>query len=185
MVIPAYGAAQILNTPIIAVYRIGLYLFAFLFGYFILSHDEVVDVLKKWFPLFLAVSLVLIVAFCIINFGDNYADKPTNRTLLFVCDGYFTSLAVIGGFARYFDFDNGFTRWMSSRSFGLYAFHYMGISAVAVLIAKPGYLPPALTYLLTLIAGFGGGYLLNAIISRLPFFRWAVLGIKKKKEQEA
>ena len=180
MAIPAYGAAQILNTPIIAVYRIGLYLFAFLFGYYVLSHDEVVEVLKKWFPLFLVVSIVLIAAFCIRNFGGNYADKPVNRTLLFVCDGYFTSLAVIGGFARYFDFDNGFTRWMSERSFGLYAFHYMGISAVAVLIAKPGYMSPAMIYLLSMIAGFGGGYILNALISRLPFFRWAVLGIKKR-----
>ena len=180
MVIPAYGAAQILNTPIIAVYRIGLYLFAFLLGYYVLSHDEVVDELKRWFPLFLAVSLVLISAFCIINFGDNYADKPVNRTLLFVCDGYFTSLAIIGGFARYFDLENGFTRWMSKRSFGLYVFHYMGISAVAIFIARPGYLPPAFTYLLTLIAGFGAGYILNAIISRIPFFRWAVLGISKK-----
>lgn len=181
MVIPAYGAAQILNTPIIAVYRIGLYLFAFLLGYYVLSHNEVIEVLKKWFPLFLAVSLALITAFCVINFGGNYADKPVNRTLLFVCDGYFTSLAVIGGFARYFDFDNGFTRWMSSRSFGLYVFHYMGISAVAVFVAKPGYLPPALTYLVSLIAGFAAGYILNAVISRIPFFRWAVLGIKKKE----
>ena len=70
---------------------------------------------------------------------------------------------------------------MSERSFGLYVFHYMGISAVAIFIARPGYLPPALIYLLTLIAGFGAGYILNTIISRLPFFRWAVLGIKKKK----
>ena len=129
----------------------------------------------------LAVSVVLIAAFTIINFGGNYADKPVNRTLLFVCDGYFTSLAVIGGFARYFDFTTGFSKWMSERSFGLYVFHYMGISAVAIFLARPGYLPPALTSLLTLIAGFGAGYILNAIISRLPFFRWAVLGIKKKK----
>ncbi len=180
MAVPAYGAAQILNTPIIAVYRIGLYLFAFLFGYYVLSHDEAVDVLKKWFPLFLVISIALITAFCITYFGENYADKPTNRTLLFVWDGYFTSLAVIGGFARFFDFDNGFTRWMSERSFGLYVFHYMGISAAAIFIARPGCLPPALTYLLTLLAGFGAGYILNAVISRLPFFRWAVLGIKKK-----
>jgi peptidoglycan/LPS O-acetylase OafA/YrhL len=140
----------------------------------------VVDVLKRWFPFFLAVSLVLIAAFCVIYFGSNYADKPVNRTVLFVCDGYFTSLAIIGGFARYFDFDNRFTHWMSSRSFGLYVFHYMGISAVAVYIARPGYLPPAATYLLTFIAAFGAGYILNAVISRIPFYRWAVLGIKKK-----
>ena len=35
--IPTYGAAQILNTPIICVYRFGLYFFVFLLGYFVLS----------------------------------------------------------------------------------------------------------------------------------------------------
>ncbi|MBR5408062.1 MAG: acyltransferase [Lachnospiraceae bacterium] len=180
--IPTFGAAQILNTPIIAVYRIGLYLFAFLMGYFVLSHDEVVDVLKRFFPLFGVVAVVLITAFCIRNFGSNYADKPVNRTLLFVSDGYFTSLAIIGGMARYADFSNGFTQWMSKRSFGLYVFHYMGISAVAVLLVKPGYLSAPMAYLLSFIAAFVLAYLFNAVISRIPFFRWAVLGIKKKRE---
>ena len=36
---------------------------------------------------------------------------------------------------------------------------------------------------IALIAGFAFGYGLYAIISRIPFFRWAVLGIKKKKEK--
>ena len=71
---------------------------------------------------------------------------------------------------------------MGARSFGLYVFHYLGVSAVALFLAKPGLVPPALAYLLSLIAGFAVGYLLNALISRLPFFRWAVLGIKKEKK---
>ncbi|WP_081811876.1 acyltransferase family protein [Butyrivibrio sp. AE3003] len=42
-----YGAGQILNTPIICVYRFGLYFTAFIMGYFVFSHDEVIDILKK------------------------------------------------------------------------------------------------------------------------------------------
>lgn len=181
LVIPCFIAAQLLNTPIIAVYRIGLYLFAFLLGYFVLSHDEVVNELKKWFPIFLIFSLILGTAFCIKYFGQNYADKPINRTPLFVGYGYFACMAIIGGAAKYADFQTAFTKWMSDRSFGLYVFHYLGISLVAYFVAKPGLMHPALTYILSLIAGFGVGYLLNAIISRLPFFRWAVLGIEKGK----
>jgi hypothetical protein len=38
---------------------------------------------------------------------------------------------------------------------------------------------------LSLVAGFVFGYALYEVISRIPFFRWAVLGIKKKKNVEA
>ena len=183
MVIPTYLAAQVLNTPVIVVYRFGLYFFVFLFGYFVLSHDEAVEVLKKWFPLFLGLAVILGAAFCIRYFGQNYADKPVNRTPLFVSYGCFACMAIIGGAARYADFQNAFTKWMSDRNFGLYVFHYLGISAVAYFLAKPGLLPAAAIYLLSLIAGFGGAYLLNAVISRLPFFRWAVLGITKKDKE--
>ena len=70
---------------------------------------------------------------------------------------------------------------MNRHSFGLYMFHYLGISACALYIAKPGLLPPAAVYPLSLAAGLLAGYLLYALISRLPFFRWAVLGIGKGK----
>ena len=115
-------------------------------------------------------------------FGDNYADKPINRGFLYALDAYVGSLAMLSGMARFGDFSNPFTKWMSGHSFGLYVFHYLGISTVALLIAKPGLLPAPLCYILSLLAGFAFGYGLYAIISRIPFFRWAVLGIKKKKE---
>ncbi len=60
MVVLIHLAAQILNTPIISVYRIGLYLTGFLLGHFVFSHDEVIDVLKKWFPLIAVIALVLV-----------------------------------------------------------------------------------------------------------------------------
>ena len=178
LVLPAFGAAQVLNTPIIVVYRFGLYFFYFLLGYFVLSHDAVVQVLKWWFPLFLIISLALGAAFCARYFGQNYADVPVNRSVLFVCYGYFASLAVVGGTAKYGDRENAFTRWMSERSFGLYVFHYLGISAVGLFIGRPRLLPAPAVYLLSLLAGFAGAYALNAVISRIPGYRWAVLGIK-------
>ena len=38
----------------------------------------------------------------------------------------------------------------------------------------------ALTLVLSLAAGFLSGFLLFEVISRIPFFRWAVLGITGK-----
>ena len=84
--------------------------------------------------------------------------------------------------ARYGDICNRFTQWMNKRSFGLYVFHYLGISAVGLCIGKPGILPAPAVYLLSLVAGFAGAYLLNAVISRIPGYRWAVLGIKEEKK---
>ena len=184
LTIAVFGAAQILNTPIIAVYRFGYYSLAFLLGYFVFSHEEVIEVLKKYFPLFAVLAVALGVTFCAKYFGGNYADVPINRTPLFTTFGWFASLAFLGGGAKYLNFSNGFTSWMCKESWGLYIFHYLGISIVAVFLAKKHILPVGLIYLLSLIAAFVVPYILTRVIGRIPFLRWAVLGIKKEKGKE-
>ena len=179
-----WGAGQILNTPVIVSYRFGLYFLAYLLGYFIFSHDEVIEVTKRYFPLFAVIAVGLGTAFCIVYFGQNYADDPVYRSPLFLLYGWFGCVAMIGGFAKYFDFTNNFTKWMGSHSWGLYIFHYLGISMVALYLAKPGLVPAWGCYLLSTIAGFGLSYILYFVISKIPFFRWAVLGISKKKESK-
>ena len=179
--IPVFGAAQILNTPVIVVYRFGYYGMAFLLGYFVFSHDEVIDILKRWSPVFVLVAISLGTSFSWRYFGQNYADIPANRSPLFIFFGYFASIAALGAGAKYLDYTNDFTSWMSRHSWGLYIFHYLGISIVAVEVAQSNILSPALVYVLTLVSAFCTAYLLEALISRIPFFRWAVLGIKKKK----
>lgn len=70
---------------------------------------------------------------------------------------------------------------MTKRSFGLYVFHYLPLSASAYLLTKYTEMPAPAIYAIVLLCGFAGGLLLNEIISRVPFIRWAVLGIKKEK----
>lgn len=177
-----YLAGQVLNTPIIVCYRFGLYFLAYLLGYFVFSHDEVIGVTKRFFPVFATVAAGLGIAFCIVYFGQNYADVPVNRSPLFLLYGWFGCAAMIGGFAKFFDFTNDFTKWMSSHSWGLYIFHYLGISLVALYLAKPGLIPAWGCYLLSTVAGFALSYVLYFVISRIPVYRWMVLGISKKKE---
>ena len=181
MAVPVWAAAQILNTPIIAVYRFGFYAAAFFLGYFVFSHEEVIDRLRKHFGWLLMAALVLGISFCVINFGKNYADAPVNRTFLFTAYAWFASLAILGGAAGYLDFETPFTRWMAGHSFGLYVFHYLGISTVALLIGRSGIFPPALVYACSLAAGFAAGYILYEVISRIPVYRWAVLGIRRTR----
>ena len=184
--VPVYLAGQILNTPAIVVYRFGLYFLAFLLGYFVFSHAEVIEKLKKYFWILAVIGGGLCIAFTYVYFireVQNYADNPVYRTPLFLLTSYFGSLAMIGGFAKFFDFETGFTKWMSKRSWGLYLFHYLGISAVALFIAKPGYLPAWACYLLSAVMGFALSYILNFIIPKIPVYRWLVMGISKKKKE--
>lgn len=182
---PIWGAAQILNAPIVSVYRFAFYFVFFMLGYYVFSNEEVMDKLKKYAVVFIVIGVALSISFAVINFiirgGSNFGDKPVNRGPLYAACAYFGSLAMLSGMARFGDFSNDFTKWMSSHSFGLYVFHYLGISTVALVFAKNALLPAPLCYLLSLIAGFLFGYGLYAIISRIPFFRWAILGISKKK----
>ena len=182
-ILPVWGASQILNTPIISVYRIAFYFVFFILGYYVFSNDEVMERLKKIAVPLIAFAAVLCIAFTIMYFGDNYADKPINRGFLYALDAYAGALAMLSGFARFGDFSNDFTKWMTGHSFGLYVFHYLGISSVALIFAKPGLLPAPVCYIFSLLAGFAFGYGLYAVISRIPFFRWAVLGISRKKEK--
>ena len=77
--------------------------------------------------------------------------------------------------------ESSFSKWMSRKSWGLYIFHYLPLAAAAYYLSRYAKgMPVALVYLLTALAAFMGAYLLNEIISRLPFFRWAVLGIRRK-----
>ena len=183
LVLPVFGAGQILNTPIIVCYRFGLYFLGFLIGYFVFSHDEVIENMKKFFWVFAVIASGLCIAFCVMYFGQNYADNPINRSPLFLSFSWFGSLAMISGFAKFMDFENNFTKWMSKRSWGLYMFHYLGISAVALFIAKPGLLPAWCCYLLSAVMGFALAYLLNFIIPKIPVYRWFVMGISKKKKE--
>lgn len=57
-----WGAAQILNTPVVVVYRFGIYGAGFFVGYFVLSHDEVVDRLEKC-SLFAWIAVIAVLAF--------------------------------------------------------------------------------------------------------------------------
>ena len=184
--IPVWGAGQLLNTPIVSVYRFGLYSAFFFLGYYVFSNDEVMDKLKRCAPALIALGVTLCVAFSvryfIIGGGMNYADVPANRSALYAATAYFGALAMLAGMARYGDFRTEFTAWMSRKSFGLYVFHYLGISSVALFIAKPGLLPAPAAYALSLAAGFVFGYGLYAVISRIPYYRWAVLGIKEEKK---
>ena len=177
-----YGSAQILNTPVIVVYRFGIYGLGFLIGYFVLSHDEVMDRVGKAWVLLTALALIMCVVFVIKFWRQSYPDHEVLDTVICNIYAWTGVLGVLAFMKRWGSFENRFTRWMCGKSWGLYLFHYLMIAAAGWHLRRLSPAPaPVIVYLLTGAAGFAGSYLLYEIMSRIPVIRWCVLGIKKEK----
>lgn len=82
------GSAQILNMPMIAVYRFGIYGFTFLLGYYVFANEEVTDVLKKYCMVLIGAAIVLGIVFTVVNYGSNYAVEPCVNSPLAVVYGW-------------------------------------------------------------------------------------------------
>ena len=182
LVVPVYLSGLILNTPIIAVYRFGIYGVTFFLGYFVFSQEKVIDRISKfWIPL-LAASVVLAIVYILLHYGDNFAVMPTVNSIPAVAYAWVTCLMILGVMKKFGNKENSFTKFMSKRSFGLYVFHYLPLSALAFALHQYTTVAALPSYLLIAVAAFLGGYVLNEIISRIPFLRWCILGIKKEKK---
>ena len=176
--------AQILNTPIIPVYRFGIYGAGYLLGYFIFSQEAVIRRLENAALPLLAAALPLGVLYTVLTFGQNYAESPAVNSPLAIGYAWVMCLALLGSFKRWGDFTSRLTRFAAAHSFGLYVFHYLPLSAAAWYLTQYTRLAPVPVYLLTALAAFGGGLALFRLISRLPGLRWCLLGIRSPKPKE-
>lgn len=182
MVIPVYLSGLVLNTPIIAVYRFGIYGFTFLLGYFVFAHDEVIDRLSKYSVPLIAVALILGGLYVGFYFGENYAVMPTVNCIPAVAYAWAACLAILASMKKWGNAMNKFASGISKRSFGLYVFHYLPLSATAYLLHKYTDLSALPSYLLVAVAAFLGSFILYEVIVRIPILRWCVLGVKKEKK---
>lgn len=184
MAVPVYISGLLLKTPIIPVYRFGIYGFSFFLGYFLFAHEEVIERLSRavW-PLIIS-ALILGGVYLNLHFGDNYAVAPTVNCVSASVYGWIACLAILGAAKRWGNRENRLTRYMTKRSFGLYVFHYLPLSAAAYGMHTYLTVAPLPSYLLTGIAAFAGSLILYESISRIPVLRWCVLGIRKEKGEK-
>lgn len=185
LVVLIYGAALILNTPVITVYRFGIYGAGFFIGYFVFSHDEVMDRLEKWWHVLSAIAIVCGVAFVIMYWGQNFADATVLETIMCNVYAWFATIAILAVMKKWGNFENSFTRFMKNKSWGIYLFHYLTLIVPAYYLhVYAPKLPGIVHYIVTAICAFGGSILLYEIFSRIPIIRYLVCGIKKKKETQ-
>lgn len=180
LTIAVYISSLILNMPLITVFRFGIYFLGFLIGYFVLSHEEVVSRLSKWWLPLTAAAAGLALADVIVFWGQDYTGDAVLHSPLCNAYAWITVLAILAFMHRFGGFENSFSKWMKQKAWGLYVFHYLAISAAAYYLhIYCTEMPAVLCYLLTGAAAFAGAFALYEIISRIPVVRWCVLGMKK------
>ena len=161
-------------------YKPFFYLVQFLMGYFIFANDSVQEALGRvWAPLLgcaVAIGGVLVGScFGQDNTSPEYLGSPLNCLY-----GWLACLAMMGWFQAKFDRSGRFAGYMTRSSFGFYIVHYLVIASLGYMMKIYTQLPPAAMYAILTLAVFTLTPLLNEIIGRIPFVRWAVLGKSKK-----
>lgn len=180
--VPVWCAAQLLNMPVIVVYRFGIYLFVFLLGYYVFSHEAVTDALSRCcIPLAVA-SVLMAAGYAQHYFGENYAQAPVVNSPFSIAYAWIMCLTVLGCAKRWLNQSTRFTVFMNRNGFGMYALHYLTLSVFGLLLNRYTSCAAALCYVLCAAAGYGGSLLLFCVLRRIPFVRWCLFGIKKEKE---
>ncbi len=176
LVVVIWGAGHIFNSDFLRFYRLGFYFAYFFIGYFIFSHDEILNTIKNKSLLFTIIALVSSVIFCIKYWNTDLTLSEVNTSFIFMMNSWFACLSILGLMQKYGNFKNKFTAFMSKRCYGLYIFHNTFICLLAIFIGIPRKAPALIVYILSLICGFGGGFLMDAIVSKIPFVRFILLG---------
>lgn len=179
---PVWGSSLILNTPLITVYRNGIYIFMFLLGYYVFSHDEVQEKLKKWHLPLLISSVICGVAYTIYYYGKDYTAPTCLQSVFSNFYLWIMILAILGCGKAWFNGKNRFTEYMNKRSFAIYVLHYPILIMSAYLLTTYLKLPMLLYYILLLIIEFVALPFLYEIISRIPILNLLLLGISKHSD---
>lgn len=177
---PVYLSAQILYVTY--TYRNMLYLFMFLMGYYIFSHDSVIEALKKSSPVLLVAAIVLGVIQTYRSWGIFYQSAVNDWVVMLYT--WIMILAVLGCFTRFFHKQNRFTVHMSSLSFGIYLFHYVPLIHIAYFLSTKCTLPYALNYILTFSGTLVSAVLLTVIVKKIPMVNF-LFGLKGAQKTSA
>lgn len=176
-----WASAQVLNTPVITVYRFGIYFTAYLLGYYVFSHDGIQESLaKQAVPLSIAAAAMGAV-YTWYYFGTNYAEDACLKSVFTAVYLWLAVLAILGAGKRWFDKETTLSRFMTRQSSGIYMLHCAIMSPVLWLLRYEMNLPAGAVYILGILLTLGLSIGLNMILSRIPVLRFLVLGVGKKK----
>jgi len=175
-----WGSSQIFNTPVITVYRNGIYVFLFLLGYYLFSHDRIQDILKKWKLPLLVSAVICGAVYTIYYYGENYTSNACLQSPFTNLYLWLMTLAVLGCGKAWFDVDTKFTRYMAPRNFGIYVLHYPILVLFAYLLKTYTDFPILGNYVVLFLVGIIAVLLFFKIINRIPVVSFLLIGKSAK-----
>lgn len=178
-----FGAAQILNMPVLTMYRFGIYFTAFLIGYYIFSHDGVQEIIEKIHIPMVCLTVAAGIVYTYRYYGSNYTASPCLQSLLTNLYLWAAMLAILGCAKKYCHQQNAFNRYMTKASFGLYILHYPVLIVICYVLQYRFHFPATANYGIALVAEIILTFGLYEVIQRIPVIRYLVLGIKGKAKK--
>ena len=183
MVFAVWISSFLFNTPLIEVYRNGIYLFTFFLGYYVFSHEEVTDKLVKWKLPLLVGTVLAGVGYGILFYGENYTTRYCLQHIVTNIYCWMAVLAIIGCFKAWFNKTNGFATYMTKANYAFYVLHYTVMLVYAYLWVRNTEFPLIWHYIVPLLATFATLPLLNELLKRIPVLRLLILGMYGKKNK--
>lgn len=178
--IVVWGSSFILNIPVITVYRLGIYLLMFLFGYYIFSNDKIIEKLEKIAVPLGIITLVGGIVFTIFNYGVNFGADEFLKNIFTNIYLWFVILSAFALSKKYLNFNNKFTNYMNKNNFSFYVLHYTIELIIAFALVEYIRLPYfILNYLIILIGTIIVIPIITEILKRIPVINSLLLGIKK------
>ena len=178
-----WGSAQVLNAPVIIVYRFGIYAFAFFLGYLVFWRPSVETALVRTRVFWGVCAISFGVLYFRRFFGENYADAAVLERFLTNAYAWTATLAILGFSKRYADRPTRFSTFLASTSFGLYVFHMFFAYAATLLFARLRDLPEPLEIALVAVATFAGSFATYFVVRRVPILRFLVLGLRRSRAE--
>ena len=186
-----YLSSLILNTPIIEVYRNGIYIFSFLLGYYVFYPEKNLERIGKARFVLVPAAILLAIGYyfwiklTVEPFATDdavtslhYASRSVLKHPFTNIFAFFTVLAIFSIARKYLNFSNAFSRFMTKANFGYYALHLFVLVPLAFVWCEIVKLPIWACYLANASSMIVVTTALYLILSKIPVVRTLMLGMK-------
>ena len=154
----------------------GIYIFTFLLGYYVFSHEEIQEKLAKGRIPLLAAALICGVAYVIYYYKQNYTTDACLQSIFTNFYLWIMVLAILGCGKTWFNQSNKLLTYMRGSSYGIYLLHYPILVVTGCLLTQLTSLPMILVYLIMLAVAVVVVPLLYEILHRIPVVKLLLFG---------
>lgn len=179
-----FGTSQILNMPVLTMYRFGIYFTAFLIGYYIFSHETAQEIVEKICVPLLCLAVIGAFLYAHRYGGSNFTTPACLQSFMTNLYLWIVILAVLGCGRKYFNRETAFTRYLAKASFGIYVLHYPVLIVTCYILDNYFPLPAICNYIIAFIVEITATFALYEGIRRVPVLRYFVLGMSLRKNRD-